>query len=106
MAIFKNKSVDEVRLEYIDYIRKMASTMDLVLKYAEDTEHYDKLVPFADEVRYLLPIQKENIMDIDKKINNTLGDLKLLLYTNRDPYRVQNKIEILDRLIDERNTKI
>jgi len=106
MALFKGKSVDEQRLEYIAYLRKMGNTMELILKYAEQTEHYDKLVLLGDEVTYLLPIQTEQIMDLDKKINNVLGDLKLRLYTNRDPDRVLQLIEQLDRLIDERNTKI
>jgi hypothetical protein len=106
MALWNNKSVDEERLEYISFLKKMGSTMDLVIKYAEDTEHYDQLVLLGDEVKYFLPIQKESIMDIDKKINNVLGDLKLRLYTNRDPDRVTNLMEQLDRLCDERSTKI
>ena len=46
------------------------------------------------------------LKEIDKKISNILGDLKILMYTNRDPYRIDNKIDTLDKLIDERNTKI
>ena len=59
-----------------------------------------------DEVRYMLPIEKDSIKNIDKKIKNALGDLKISLYTNRDPYRVQNRIDDLEILISERNTKI
>lgn len=106
MALFGKKSVDEERLEYIAFIKKMSSTCDLLIKYAEDTEHYDKMLPFGDEVKYFLPIDKLVIKDIDKKINNTLGDLKILLYTNRDPYRVEGKINDLKKLCAERNTKI
>ena len=77
MALFGRKSVDEERLEYIQ-----------------------------DEVRYMLPIEKESIKNIDRKIKNALGDLRISLHTNRDPDRVQNKIDDLEILISERNTKI
>lgn len=106
MALFGKKTVDEERLEYIQYIRKMASACDLLIAYAEKTDHYEKVKYFGEEVKYFLPIDKAAIREIDKKVNNVLGDLKILLYTNRDPYRVEGKINELDKLINERNSKI
>ena len=106
MALFNRKSIDEERLENITYIRKMASTSDLLVKYAEGTEHINKMTLLADDVKYLIPIQSVAISVIDKKIHNILGDLKILLYTNRDTYRVQNKLEDLEKLINERSSKI
>lgn len=106
MPIFKTETVDEKRLEYINYLKKVANTYDLVLKYAEGSENYNKLNMLADDIRYLLPIEKEQIKEIDKKIFNIIGDLKVLTYTNRDPFRIELKVEQLDKLIDERNTKI
>lgn len=106
MPLFGKKSVDEERLEYIKYIRTLASTCELLISYAEKTEHFEEMKRLGEEVKYFLPIDKTVIRDIDKKISNVLGDLKILLYTNRDPYRVEGKIRDLDRLIDERNSKI
>lgn len=106
MALFGRKSVDEERLEYIRYINELAKTCDLLVKYAENTEHYKRMQYIQDEVRYMLPIEKESIKNIDRKIKNALGDLRISLHTNRDPYRVQNKIDDLEILISERNTKI
>ena len=106
MALFGKKSVDEERLEYIQFIKELAKTCDLLVKYAEDTEHHKRMQYIQDEIRYMLPIEKESIKNIDKKIKNALGDLRISLYTNRDPYRVQNRIDDLEILISERNTKI
>jgi len=106
MALFGRKSVDEERLEYIQFINELAKTCDLLVKYAEKTEHHKRMQYIQDEVRYMLPIEKESIKNIDRKIKNALGDLRISLHTNRDPYRVQNKIDDLEILISERNTKI
>jgi hypothetical protein len=106
MAIFGGKSVDEKRLEYIQFIQELAKTCDLLVKHAENTEHYKRMQYIQDEVRYMLPIEKESIVNIDRKIKNALGDLKLYLRTNRDPYRVQNRLDDLELLISDRNTKI
>ena len=106
MALFNKKSIDEQRLDYINYLKKLASQADVIVNYAEETEHYKKMKFLGEEVRYLLPIEKESIKDIDKKISNVLGDLKILLYTGRDTYRIESKMNELDKLIDERNSKI
>ena len=106
MALFGKMSIDESRLEYIKSIRKLGSTCDLLVSYAENTEHLTKMKELAEEVKYFLPIEKDSIKDIDKKVSNVLGDLKILVYTNGDPYRVEGKIKELDKLIDERNSKI
>jgi len=106
MPLFSKKSIDEERLEYIKYLKGFTSICDLLVSYAEKTEFLDKMTYLADEVRYLLPIDKPSIREIDKKIFNCLGDLKILLYTNRDSYRSNGKISELEQLIDERNTKI
>jgi energy-coupling factor transporter ATP-binding protein EcfA2 len=78
----------------------------VLISYAENTEHYEIMKELADDIKFFLPIEKESIKEIDKKVFNVLGDLKILLYTNRDPYRVEGKIKELDKLIDERNSKI
>lgn len=106
MPLFGKKSIDELRLDNINFLKKLSSTAELLITYSEKTAHHKHMKFLAEEVKYLLPIEKEDIKEIDKKISNVLGDLKILLYTNRDPYRVEGKIKELDKLIDERNSKI
>jgi hypothetical protein len=106
MALFGRKSVDELRLENINKLKKLHANFELVLSYAEKTEHYNKLVSLADEIAYLLPIESEELFEIDKRIINCIGDLRISLYTNRDPYRVQVKIKELVSLLNQRQTKI
>jgi hypothetical protein len=106
MAWLGKKSVDEIRFENIKYLNKLSSTANLLIQYAEGTEHIHKVRYLKEEIEYLLPIETEAIKALDKKINNALDDLKILLYTNRDPYRVKAKLTDLKQLLDERNTKI
>ncbi len=61
MALFGRRSVDEERLEYIQFIKELAKTCDILVKYAEKTEHHKRMQYIQDEVRYMLPIQKESI---------------------------------------------
>ncbi len=105
MALFR-KSKDEQRLQYIAFLRKLASQAELIVKYAEGTDSQEALTTLTEEIKYFIPIETTSIKQIDHKIANVLGDLKILTYTNRDPYRIQNKIEELESLINERNTKI
>jgi hypothetical protein len=105
MALFK-KSKDKERKEYIQSLQKLASTCELCLQYASKTDHFDKMSLLCDEVKYLLPFEHEDIKVIDSKMKNVLDDLKILLYTNRDPYRVQGKLNDLETLIRERSSKV
>lgn len=106
MALFRRKSVDSERIEYIQFLKQLSSTCDLVVKYALKTEHHKVLQSISEDIRYFLPTDKEDVQEIDRRIKNVLGDLKILVYTNRDPYRVQNKIENLESLIIERSSKL
>lgn len=106
MPLWGKKSIDETRLENVQFLKEMAKTVDLLAHYAEDTEHFRRVQLIQDEINYLLPIEKESIKTIDKKINNCLDDLRISLRTNRDPFRVKLKLDDLEVLIDERNTKI
>lgn len=105
MPLFR-RSKDKERKEYINYLQKMASTCELLIKYSESTDHVTRVEHFADEVRYFIPFDNEDIKVIDKKIKNVLDDLKILLYTNRDPYRVKSKIDEVETLIKERSSKV
>ena len=104
MPLFR-KSKDKVRKEYINFLQKLSSTCELCLKYSEDTKHNIKVQILCDDVKYLIPFESEDIKHIDSKINKVLDDLKILLYTNRDPYRVQAKLNDLELLIKERSSK-
>ena len=106
MPKFKKVSVDELRFNNINFLKKMGSTAEMLITYSEKTEHHKKIKELVDDILYLLPIEKDSINEIDKRINNILGDLKILLYTNRDPYRIESKINDLQKLLEERNTKI
>ncbi len=104
MPLFR-KSKDKERKEYIDFLQKLSSTCDLSLKYAEKTEHHLRVQVLCDDVRYFIPFETEEIKRIDSKINKVLDDLKILLYTNREPYRVQSKLDDLELLIKERSSR-
>ena len=104
MPLFR-KSKDKERKEYINFLQKLSSTCDICLKYAEPTEHVNKVRLLCDDVKYFIPFQNEDIKFIDNKIKNVLDDLKILLYTNRDPYRVEQKLTELELLIKERSSK-
>lgn len=102
---FFRKSKDSERKEYIDFLQKLSSTCDICQKYSEKTEHHNRVRFICDDVKYFIPFQNEDIKFIDNKIKNVLDDLKILIYTNRDPYRVEQKLTELERLIKERSSK-
>ena len=104
MPLFK-KSVDKLRKENILFLQKLTQTCELCVSYSESTEHHNRMQIACDEVRYFIPFETEDIKRIDAKIKNVLDDLKILLYTNRDPLRVQQKLNDLEILIKERSSK-
>lgn len=104
MPLFK-KSVDKLRKENINFLQKLTQTCDICLSYSESTEHHTKVTILCDDVRYFIPFEKDEIKRIDQKIKNVLDDLKILLYTNRDPLRVEQKLNDLQILIKERSSK-
>ena len=104
MPLFR-KSKDKERKEYINFLQKLSSTCDVCIQYSEKTDHHLRVQILCDDVKYFIPFENEDIKHIDSKINKVLDDLKILLYTNRDPYRVQSKLDELEMLIKERSSK-
>ena len=106
MALFGRKSVDKERIEYIQFLKKLSNSCDSVVRHAAKTEHHDKLHIISEDIRYFLPSDKAGVREVDRRINNILGDLKILVVTNRDTYRIVSKIEDLESLIIERSSKL
>ena len=78
MLFKKKKSEREQLLENKNAIADMASSIDVLLSIgAESSELCEILKDLQDKIKYFNPSVNEDVLLLDKKISNVLGDLKI-----------------------------
>ena len=74
----KKKSEREKLLENKHQVEDMASSIDVLLSIgAENEELCGILKEVQDKIKYFNPSVNEDVLLLDKKISNVLGDLKI-----------------------------
>lgn len=110
MCFFKKKNKTEQTIDAKQNIAAMAASVDVLISLSKENEDLvDVLKQIQDKVKYFNPTQKEDVLALDKKIENKLGDLKIELNKakQKGDYTTATEIanDIKDVLVVERNAK-
>lgn len=78
MWFFKKKTERENILDNKHNIEDMAASIDVLISIGKDSEELvDILKEVKDKIKYFNPTQNKDALEIDKKIANRIGDLKI-----------------------------
>ena len=78
MFFRKKKSEREQLLENKHNIEDMASSVDVLMSIGKDSEELCKILEeVKDKIKYFNPSMNDDVLALDKKIGNALGDLKI-----------------------------
>ena len=78
MLFKKKKSEREQLLENKNTIADMASSIDVLLSIgAESSELCEILKDLQDKIKYFNPSTNDDVLVLDRRIGNALGDLKI-----------------------------
>lgn len=111
MCFFKKKMTSRQKtVNDIMLIKSNMQAIDVLIAYAEDNAIIkERLLKLQEKIKYLNPIDKDNIQSLDKKIGNKIGDLKIELSKDSnkvDFERVQNALKELEIAVVERQSKV
>lgn len=108
--MFSKKSTTDLMLQNKEDIKKMADELELILMKTSKNEEIQQSLKYAiDKVKYFNPSIEKVILDIDKRINNKIGDLKIEIVkakNERDNEKfLKNVKELTIELIEKRDIK-
>ena len=104
---FKRKRIGEIYTKDRKCILLTAQEIDVLVALDRDKTYKDKLLELKDELLYLSPRDNKEVYDIDNKIKNKVGDLKLILNKTKDVDNdtIENIINHIIVMIKERDAK-
>ena len=110
MWFFKRKNKTEQLLNNKHHIEAMAASIDVLISLGQENEELvATLKAIQDKIKYFNPSDKSDVLDLDKKIENKLGDLKIDITKAKQKGEYANALslanEIKDVLVVERNAK-
>lgn len=110
IIILKNKKSAPVESDADNkLISENAKFVDVLLVQAEGNEEVEKeLQDLKESLRYLKPSREKKIYDYDKKIKDSLGDLKIA-FTKTDGEGSKKTVQLIKdikMLVAERNTNL
>ena len=106
----KKKSEREQLLDNKHEIEDMASSIDVLISIANaDEELVGILKECQEKIKYFNPSINKDVLDLDKKISNRIGDLKIDINkgkTSNDYSKAKaSALDLKDSLIVERASK-
>ena len=106
---FKKKKV--LGLTYIEDRKTLliaAQEVDVLLLLDKDKKFERSLNELKDELLYISPRENKEVSELDQKIKEKIGDLKLILnkYDNLDEEKVEKIISTTMVMIKERDAKV
>lgn len=106
----KKKNETQKILENKNAIADMADSVDVLISLARENEELvETLKTMQDQIKYFNPSMNEDVLALDKKISNKLGDLKIELNKakQKGEYEKASELvsEIADVLVVERASK-
>lgn len=86
-------------------INNNVDSIDVLIAMAgENADIVTKLKALQETIKYLNPSQEENILKMDQKIGNLLGDLKILLSkAEMSEEKVEQSVKDINVAIADRN---
>ncbi len=110
MWFFKKKDKTKDLLDNKHKVEAMAASVDVLISLAsENDELVSQLKEMQDKIKYFNPSDKEDVLELDKKIENKLGDLKIEINKakQKGDYATALSLtsDIKDALVVERNAK-
>ena len=97
----KRKTEREKMLNNKHNAEDMAMSVDILLALAKESDELTKLLKdIQDKIKYFNPSMKDNVLAIDKKIANTLGDLKIEINKGKNKEDFAKAINIAKDLLD------
>ena len=110
MCFFKKKVTSRQKtVNDIMLIKSNMQAIDVLIAYLEENaEIKERLLKLQEKIKYLNPIDKDNIQALDKKIGGKIGDLKIELSKGKnklDIERFENELKELEIMVVERQSK-
>ena len=106
---FKKKNV--LGQTYIDDRKQLllaAQEIDVLILLDKDKKFERQLNELKDELLYVSPRENKEVCELDRKIKDKIGDLKLILnkYDDLDEENVDKIISTIMVIIKERDAKV
>lgn len=110
MWFFKKKNKTEQLLNNKHDVEAMTSSVDVLISLGQENEELVAILKeMQDKIKYFNPSNKPEVLELDKKIVNKLGDLKIDITKAKQKGDYANALnlasEIKDSLVVERNSK-
>ena len=108
MCFWKKKVIGKTYIEDRKLILLCAQEIDVLILLDKDKKFERQLIEIKDEFLYLSPRDDADVCELDQKIKNKIGDLKLVLnkYDNLDEENVDKLISTIMVMIKERDAKV
>ncbi|MGI6701609.1 MAG: hypothetical protein ACOX3U_04025 [Christensenellales bacterium] len=91
--------------ESIKNINLILSQIKELLMLVDDEDFEARLKRIYDMIEYANPTSDENIISMERRISNHLGDLKIMLVSRQERRSVNLKMNTIYRHITERNSR-
>ena len=104
---FKKKTIGEIYTEDRKCVLLSAQEVDVLMVLDKKCYYKAKFEDMKDQLLYLSPRDNKEVYEIDSKIKDKIGDLKLVLNKN-DEDENESVLTIIDNIfvmISERNAK-
>ena len=107
MCFKKKKKIGEIYTEDRKCVLLSAQEIDVLMVLDKKNYYKAKFEEMKDQLLYLSPRDNKEVYEIDKKIKDKIGDLKLVL-NKSDEDENESVLSIIDNIfvmISERNAK-
>lgn len=107
MCFKKKKKIGEIYTEDRKCVLLSAQEIDVLMVLDKKNFYKAKFEEMKDQLLYLSPRDNKEVYEIDKKIKDKIGDLKLVL-NKSDEDENESVLSIIDNIfvmISERNAK-
>lgn len=109
MCFFKKKKNSEKVKQDRDLISENEKAIDALIALAvNNPDIINEFKDIKEKIKYLIPSERDNVRDYDKKIKNLIADLRIVLVKNDSELTIKaNKILTQIKLaIADRNVNI
>lgn len=107
MGIFRKKAKSLKNSVDVELVEFNTNFFDSLIVLADDNkEIVTELKKLQEQIKYLIPSVTEEVLNMDKKIKNTLEDIRIILIKDNQSEKIAGALKDLKVLIADRNTKV
>ena len=104
MCLFKKNKTSEKTLNDRELIESNSKSIESLIVLASDnTLLIGEFAAIKEKIKYLIPSSNSKIIDKDKQIKNTIGDLRIALTNGQSDNKTNELITDLKLVIADRN---